>query len=128
MSYELPLKLDDARTLLKEVVGEKPGFVYASWDDEPGVAFGECKYVHDDEPGCLVGQVLFRAGIPLADLLPVEGVGVSLGHEFRSWLTADAARYLASAQRVQDVREPWSEALASAEGGLALTKQDHPDQ
>ena len=64
------------RAFLERVVPEILGefghdYVY------PGSEHGDCKYVRDGKPSCLVGHVFFRAGVPLEDLewLDVRPIG-----------------------------------------------------
>lgn len=101
----------------RAVVAESPDRIYvppANRDVDKGM----CLYSHGDVPGCLVGTVLHRLGVPLADFQGHEGqpayaalrelVQVS-GHRQR------VGRFLDEIQEKQDVGLTWSEALAHAE-------------
>lgn len=96
--------------VLRDVVAERPNFVYEPPDDSPG----DCKYVHGNAPGCLVGHVLHRMGVPLAELSAHEGE--SAGDVLRVLTDADepAVNTLDTAQCVQDDGGYWSAALAEA--------------
>lgn len=105
-----------ALALLREVVGERPDHVYVN--TVGGDEDMACRYVHGDEPGCLIGTVLYRHGIPLADLHLHEGSSV---HSLPSvWLDVDANELLQAAQNLQDRGTTWAEALAAAEDVVAV--------
>jgi hypothetical protein len=75
-----------------------------------------CRYEWQGSPSCLVGQALFRAGVPTEKLVEFDlrdlparsissrGVGV----------TPEAAQVFQAAQTVQDADGTWGEALAAA--------------
>lgn len=82
---------------------------------ESGFVSGpECWYVNasGDGPDCLVGQVLYRLGIPLADMRECEGRGPWEASGKR--LSHEAAGVLGMAQHVQDGGGTWGEALDTA--------------
>jgi hypothetical protein len=60
---------------LREVVAERPDYVYEAPEGYTAGAGVTCFYVHGDVPGCVVGHVLNRLGVPLSDLALVEGRG-----------------------------------------------------
>lgn len=118
----MPEMIDARRALelLCDVVDGNEDFVY---HEDPRV--GMCRYVLDDQPSCLVGHVLVRAGWTVeqvADLDPVrDGYiytgGVSAGELFRTfpeYFTVDAGRVLAAAQSAQDLQNSWGDALEFA--------------
>lgn len=107
---------------LQEVVSEKPEYVYSSPEHQKG-EIGTCFYVHTDEdgapvsPGCVVGVVLHRVGVPLEVLKKEEGwparaairhIGLGLSFETKTTLTC--------IQNYQDSKETWGEAYAMATG------------
>lgn len=103
---------------LREVVAERPDYVYKAPAHMEGAISGACFYVHTDggagKPGCIVGYVLNRLGVPLADLTVWEGTSaLEVAAEFG--VSDEAARTLNHAQIVQDGGESWSAALESAE-------------
>lgn len=106
---------------LREVVAERPDFVYS-----PPEAGSICKYVHDgpegEKPGCVVGHVMNRLGVPLSELRKHEGTAAhALIETLLSFPTDDTTaqartKYLVnSCQRSQDSMLPWGEALWQAE-------------
>ena len=77
-----------------------------------------CRYSYNDAPACLVGHVLYRAGMSVDGLaaldvgglsaqnLPTWGRGLQISHE--------AAQILQAAQAHQDLNHTWGEALDKA--------------
>lgn len=113
-------------TTLREVVAERPDFVYkaqTTYSDDDATPM--CGYVHTNEngaqiPGCLVGHVLAKLGIPLDTLADFEGRGahtVVRGLDLN--LSQQTERVLWIAQVEQDSGKPWGEALAEAEAAAA---------
>jgi len=104
---------------LRQVVSERPEFVY----DVPENGFG-CMYVHANDgdperlvPGCVVGVVLNRIGVPLEKLSEHEGK--SAGQIVRLFLTGisrSTVSILDDIQQEQDDGEPWGSAYAHATG------------
>jgi hypothetical protein len=104
------LTYDRALELLREVIFEKgEDFVYeAVGPDE------ECLYVHDGRPACIVGHVLVRAGVSLAELVEVETctpMDTHRGPAFLTWADEHARRLLTRVQDGQDNGKPWGVAL-----------------
>lgn len=122
------IEIDGPRALelLTEAVNDKgTDYVYAN-DEDLG-----CQYFHvaDDEPGCLVGQALHRAGVSVEQLIRMnsaEGVDIdetSIGELYGSSegtqifgfnLTHDAIEAFRSAQWCQDTKMSWGAALSRA--------------
>jgi hypothetical protein len=112
---------------LRAVVAERPDYVYerpahmAPIRDGDGEIVGECMYVHTDpeddsklSPGCLVGTVLYRLGMPLEELQRHEGEG---GWDVVDEFGGDDSRVvMQDVQLRQDSGVPWGAALE-----LALT-------
>ncbi|WBP87026.1 hypothetical protein [Kitasatospora cathayae] len=107
-------------TTLREVVAERPYFIYSPpehHDDDTA----RCYYVHVDEngdnetPGCLVGAVLNRLGVPLDVLAKYEGSGAGSVSRAVANVSDTAALALAVAQDAQDNGAAWSRALEAAE-------------
>jgi hypothetical protein len=108
------LSYDRTVELLHEVIAEKgENFVYR----EPGDS-DACLYAHGDEPGCLVGQVLFRAGVPMEDIAALDKAAstdvASLAAEFERWMPRSAVDLLSDAQNQQDGGATWGYALEFA--------------
>jgi len=107
------LTYDRALELLREVIAEKgEAFVYETVE-----ADDFCRYVHGDQPGCIVGHVLVRAGVGLADLRAVENctpMDTSRCPAFLRWADERARSLLACVQDGQDNCHPWGVALATA--------------
>lgn len=111
------IELDGATALrlLREVVAERPDYVY----EPPADAHELCVYQSHGEPSCVVGHVLARAGWPVRALIELDRTGVSAGllHQRLDGVTEQAATVLAVAQNWQDVGgdHTWAGALAAAE-------------
>jgi len=116
-----PLTLTKTMKLLNEVVKEKGrDFVYKS----PSNA-NICKYAHNNRPGCLVGQVLHRAGVPISALKVMDDWG-SIGRcvsEGKIVLDPDVKQVLQDAQTVQDRERTWGEALDAAKHRAAIIRK-----
>ncbi len=110
-----------ALELLAEAVEAKgEDYVYPRGD------FDGCSYVRDDQPSCLVGHALFRAGLGV-DVLRALDVGdygdsdsaigevCKVSADLFGFAVTDAAeRALRVAQASQDCGVPWGEALEAA--------------
>lgn len=112
----MPEFLTYTRTLelLREVIAEKgEDFVYEPLVDENGLS--TCRYLDQGQPSCLVGHVLYRAGISPAELAGVEDITPDSSSEtWLGWGTPRAIDLLADVQEKQDRHVAWGEALASA--------------
>lgn len=117
----ITLTFEKTKQLLREAVAEK-GEDYVYKNPSTQYSHAACEYTHTVEgkttPGCLVGNVLYRAGVPLKELTLREGSAYNLFptleqdriisfDEKASWL-------LKEAQRRQDNGWTWgdSESLA----------------
>ena len=69
-----------------------------------------CAYSLDGEPACIVGHVYARLG-----LLPLARRNAIAWRMFPDLISEKARSALEAAQRVQDARGTWGEALAAAE-------------
>lgn len=109
-----PIDGATALRLLREVVAERPDYVY-----KPPQDMGVCVYVADGKPSCIVGHVLSRAGCTSDQLHSLDMIGaIDATWLDVDWLelTDEAIRILGTAQGVQDGQsEPWSRALFAAE-------------
>ena len=134
------LDLEDARSLLLEVVREK---------GQDYVLSNVCYYFEPDtkEPVCIVGQVLAKAGWTADEVMDVEYAVYAEGREEaeatyiitrEQWadtyssntvslrgipaerlkMTEEAKVYLREAQSAQDRGKSWGEALSVAEGEI----------
>jgi hypothetical protein len=117
------VKLSEAQIMdtLREVVAEQPDYVYAAPQHMARPNVESCFYVHADadstniRPGCLVGAVLYRLGVPLERLAAHEGTGASCVTSVLVNTDDRAVAVLDLAQGAQDKGSTWSEALAHAE-------------
>jgi hypothetical protein len=110
--------------LAAEVRTEGPQFIYKKDErvDENGDMQGiNCRYVEDGNPSCLVGRVLFRAGVPIEAIsaLDTQFEGISESIQDAKFpddvnLTLDAREVLQAAQTSQDAGQTWGEALRAA--------------
>lgn len=131
---KLVTTLDEVRETLKGVVADAaPDFVYT---DPNGIRADQnhdrsikCAYVHGDKPGCIVGQVLHRLGVPLATLAECEDSTATqavkhvmgLDNVYNCDLPSDVraiSGYLRNVQVEQDTGRTWSDALKRAESFL----------
>jgi hypothetical protein len=106
------LTAERALHLLREVVAERPDYVYRPPDDRG------CCYIDrvTDEPSCLIGHVLVRAGWTPSELRRANRSSVDdLPPALRRDISEEAACLLAEAQAVQDTKGTWAQALAEAE-------------
>ena len=111
---------------LRAVVAENPDYVYRAPEHMDMLGAGACYYVHtsvvgDEEPtpGCVIGHVLHRLGVPLADLAKKEYRTADDVIDYLMPRVSEAVRW--TAFRVQDEQDrfaPWGEALARAVGLL----------
>jgi hypothetical protein len=104
-----------ALRLLREVVAERPDYVYQGEK-------GRCLYIHAGQPSCLVGRVLTRHGVTASVLQALdddEDTTIDTAYpvlERRGFaITKEAVRILTASQGVQDRIKPWRDALAVAE-------------
>ena len=127
MKDTLELTLEKAKSMVDDAIRDKGSdFVYKRM---PGM---DCKYVHEGvvwdadieeyvsdesvyEPGCIVGYVLHKAGIPLATLQGSEGNNAEelLDRLERHGLVkveTEAADFLNSVQDLQDSGNSWGSA------------------
>ncbi|MFF1597704.1 hypothetical protein ACFVYV_09430 [Streptomyces mirabilis] len=120
-----PIKVT-AETVLKtlrEVVAERPEHVYESPDNAPKSNVS-CYYVHGyadgvQVPGCVVGHVLNRLGVPLSELRLHEGESAYtlVGKLLRVLDPEDqyeVEAVLSEVQYNQDGGQPWGRALEIA--------------
>ncbi len=109
-----------------EVVAEfGPDYVYKRPPTDDG---SYCRYVWEDEPSCLVGQIMHRLGVHLAWMAEREGDSASylVDAAFGEEVEPDVRTFLNSIQLSQDLRVPWGVAVARAEQQIGLHKrQDH---
>lgn len=95
---------DDAVQALKELAAERPDYVYER---------DLCVYTHENgEPGCIVGHVLDRLGLPrpgFDESRNTQGIRM-LGFD----MDDRTRRLLEDAQEYQDDRETWGAAVEIA--------------
>jgi hypothetical protein len=104
---------------LRQIAEESPEKVYEAPEgmrDE----WGSCYYVHHNEdgtesPGCIVGQVLHRLGVPLAKLKEAETLGATAAVRLTTQGVSDnVSDFLRFVQQKQDRGVTWSKAVADA--------------
>lgn len=130
----IEITADFALSAMREAVAKMPeGYIYVNRmgqqaaADEYGVPLTGCDYFVEEEPSCLVGHVLFKAGISkqtlweisaeswYADSLLVElRENRNIGIDDR---VIDALNY---AQKLQDRGHPWRDVLKRTEKTLSL--------
>ncbi|WP_338781766.1 hypothetical protein [Streptomyces sp. DG1A-41] len=117
----MSIVLTDEQVLstLRDVAEESPEKVYvapAHLRDE----WGSCYYVHRDEEGnesagCIVGQVLHRLGVPLAELKKAETLGATAAVRLTTEGVSDTvATFLRYVQCKQDRGQTWSRSVRDA--------------
>lgn len=110
----IELTLARTKEFLAEAVAEKGAdFVYVNKYGDQADESGDvtCHYVHGDQPGCIVGNVLHRAGVPLDVLGEYEAQNVD---DLAAGLfTAEVGvrSLLLHVQSHQDAGIPWGEAV-----------------
>lgn len=125
------LTLERTNELLDAAVAEKGAdYIYTDtrgFRAAPGSDGADCQYVHGNRPGCLVGNVLHRAGVELERLLQVEGFGVG-DVDFQEYLdvTCDEGvlDLLSEAQQRQDGGDTWGDSVAYARGVAGDAQED----
>lgn len=110
-----------ALDLLKAAVVERgPDYVYEVIDSSD-----RCLYWHQEknEPGCIVGLVLFNKGVTPDSLIDVDNEVATAARHLSSyklmtatgetvWLSEKALDLFSRVQRFQDTGSPWGEALS----------------
>lgn len=123
------ITLADAIRFAEEAASEKPeGYVYINPDgDEAGEIGISCKYWdHEkDEPSCLVGQVLHKAGLdggPMAYWKSSEKWISALSHSLRGAVEIDfdALDFLTRIQLRQDNGSTWRFSIASGKSAVSV--------
>lgn len=120
MVIDVTLTREEAIRYLREVVDEKGAdYVYPLSEHH-----SLCTYVHEDQPSCIVGHVLYRAGLTVEQLKTLDSPGVPVRETSISTLwkedllpidiDQDAIDALHVAQVSQDSQSTWGEALADA--------------
>ena len=108
---------EEVRKVLREFVAERPDYIYAA---PPNIATLAprfmCYYVHKDEPGCLIGHVLHKLGIPLEQLKALEHQGAGkVADQCLEGISYETRRFLTNAQGAQDEGMTWGAALNQEE-------------
>lgn len=99
-----------------KVAKANPSFVYD----------GDCIYVRDDQPACLIGHALWNLGLIDISLghHVVNSCGVSRVAEFLKIPLDDAEEYwLTEAQSAQDEGDTWGDAIERANDRLAFANE-----
>jgi len=127
----ITINLEQANALLDEVLAEHgEDFVYQ----------GLCNYNVGEMPGCIVGQVLAKAGVPLDTLAKMDVISwredgdpvtdtkfdsVARSHHFDDVFVVepDVATLLNEAQTQQDQRLPWGHAVAAGRTRVEVLHQ-----
>jgi len=125
----IALSVESVAEALREAVEEK-GADYVYTNEAGEVANLEnaveiqCQYVHTDKPGCIVGNVLHRLGVPLYVLSdyetrPARSVVESLSGRGILEFERKALDMLRYAQSYQDNGNSWGDAEVRALSVLA---------
>lgn len=120
--------------IVRKKAAERPDFVYVSPEGMREHVItgqpvnGNCEYIHaDGQPGCLIGQALFEAGIIDASLRddpspPAGGLNQTvfsrLAEALELPIDQDELRWLRRVQLEQDGLKPWGEAVRLADGPI----------
>lgn len=108
-----------AKQLLRDVVRGNESYVYRSEDHGD-----RCVYEYDGKPSCVVGQVLYRAGVSIDVLAELDDLDyssfmdddpVDVLKEAGLTMTKPARNLLVMVQTRQDQGISWGSALAVAE-------------
>ena len=120
----ITLNLEQTIALAEEIVGENPDYIY----ERPNVkASPACLYVHGDtesgmRPGCVVGHILAKAGLPLEEIAKFDAGGDTAIHALadngllKNVIDIDerSIAFLRELQSGQDFGETWATALSGA--------------
>ncbi|MFE6226875.1 hypothetical protein [Streptomyces sp. NPDC057854] len=114
---------EKALAVLREVVAERPEYVYSCPEYMAAGRHMSCFYAHTDEEGalvsagCVVGVVLNRLGMPLEELAKEEGSGAfSVITRHFPTISGRVRDLLHDVQMSQDSGDPWGLAYAKATG------------
>jgi hypothetical protein len=99
----------------REVVAEKPDYVYINPMGARAGDGANCYYVHGNEPGCVVGAVLHRLGVPLEELARFESTNGYIVSATLTNMEDRTASFLRKLQWYQDNGRNWLTALSDAE-------------
>ncbi len=117
----IEVTMEDVVRVAEEVVSTQLDYVYTNPNGLAAIqqASTDCFYVHGDAPGCVVGHILHRLGVPLEDLSYYEGlransVLLDLGDEEVIKMPNRAVSLLQCMQGEQDTGKTWGEAYFSA--------------
>ncbi|MFI2031379.1 hypothetical protein [Streptomyces buecherae] len=123
---------DTLMKTLRQVVAENPAHVYEG--PEYSERDDDCLYVHRDEagaiegPGCVMGHVLHRLGIPLEDLAQYEGLAIAcVVGRLTSGISQGTEEILRRVQTLQDEGSSWAEAYELAAGRSATLEPPSGD-
>lgn len=101
---------EEIEDTIRELAADSPDFIY---ERPEGVV--QCRYVHGDAPGCLIGQALHFLGVPLADLVMFEGENaITLLREL-TYTSEPIRRWASRVQDYQDSEATWAESVAYAD-------------
>jgi hypothetical protein len=130
----------DVLRTLREVADERPDYVYTTPANEPSVA-SMCYYVHTDDeghrvPGCLIGTVLNRLGVPLDKLRQFEGWGarelltnivviVGPNADIASEILVRAQRYQDGSNMIIPKRRTWGDVVSYAFSDFGVAVADY---
>jgi hypothetical protein len=114
----ISITVDEAVTLLREIAGERPEYVY----DEQVPGTMACRYFVGEKPSCIIGQLLARKYVTPADLTEAGVSNTSpAGELFDAGVIADQGEVqhlLLYVQHIQDEGVPWGEAVERVIAGL----------
>ena len=99
---------DDVAKVLREVVAERPDYVYPH---------DYCVYRDEDgSPSCLIGHVIQRLDPDYFASISEQGNGATVrGLSWTDRFSVAEVRALRAAQMIQDTGQTWAEALATFE-------------
>lgn len=123
------ITLADAIRFAEEAASEKPeGYIYVNPDGEKAGEFGiSCAYwdYEKDEPSCLVGQVLHKAGLdggPMAYWKASGALIFDLSDQLRGVVEIDydALDFLGRVQMRQDNGSTWRSSIESGKSAAGV--------
>jgi hypothetical protein len=117
---ELRIDINTVRELAKEVTEGREEYIYI----DPNGMKADTLYATcvnwdrvKDEPSCIVGHILFRAGVPKERLIADIGESAEV---FEDYYAADGTEeYLLWLQDAQDHGKTWGESYLKAEADYA---------
>ena len=100
---------------VRKVAAERPDHVYRNPEWPESQTRGFCKYMHDGEPGCIMGTAFYHLGVTLPEGGDVGNVLMGYFPSIYDQLSEEQESWLRSVQRNQDQGSSWADAVIKAD-------------